>query len=241
MLNKAYTLNKFEELLSDELRKEEKHIRILGDLDITYEDYCYLTLKLKGLIEHSDSMAFLYKFKLCIITAWVFSLRYGDIDRIAYDKVEEMALQFPQHHIRYIIRIVSSAFEEYGLNLFDIDIDTLQELFALTAIHTGISPDLLNVFFDTMEKSTHYDDLKVLEKEILEELSPRLKVIYKYIDADHKQKIVYGCREMYLDCRQNRLTEEELYEKYPRGSGKMLKECVKYCKMLYENQKNNKS
>ena len=76
ILDADFTLYEIEQTLEERFRMEEKMLRTIGDLDLSYEDYKYLVLKLKGISKYMTRIEVFEQYKLSIITALVFSIRY---------------------------------------------------------------------------------------------------------------------------------------------------------------------
>lgn len=237
ILDADLTLLELEELLELEMRNEEKDIRIIGDLDLSYEDYKYMILRLKGLTKYRWNMEVFEKYKLCIITSWVFTLRYETDKNFMYDKVKRLLNGLQQHHLRYCIKMCASAFEEYGIETYGIDTQTLEGIFELSAIHAGIPRQVQHEFYQLLDDSLNYSNLKFLESDLFDRLPPRLQEIYQFIDSRHQKRIIYVLREIYMDYKIGKCSLDEVLNRYSETSRKFIEDSYYWC-IKYEKNKN---
>lgn len=239
LLQTPLTLLEIERLLEKELRDEEKDYRIIGDLELTYEEYCFLSLKAKGLQRYENDLAIIEKYRFVTLVTWVFSMRYANIEKESYEAMHNKVNKLQQHTMRKTIHVIAGTFEEYGINTYGLDIYSLEGLFALIGIHAGIPNKAHNRLFNILEESLNYKDMNRFEQQLMLDLEPRMTVIYNYMEEDTKKKLFHETREIFIDCRMNNLSLEELKEKYVYASKSILNSLVCWCEELeyYQNQK----
>lgn len=239
LLQTPLTLLEIERLLEKELRDEEKDYRIIGDLELTYEEYCFLSLKAKGLQRYENDLAITEKYRFVTLVAWVFSMRYANIDKASYEAMYIKVNKLQQHMMRKTIHVIAGTFEEYGINTYGLDIYSLEGLFALIGIHAGIPKKAHDRLFNILEESLNYKDMNRFEQQLMLELEPRMTLIYDYMGEDTKKKLFHETREIFIDCRMNNLSIEELKEKYVYASKSILNSLVYWCEEIeyYQNQK----
>lgn len=112
ILDSVLSLEQMEDILEKELERQKHSIRIFGDLDLSYEDYKCLSLKFRGIYRYPGSIEILENFKLSLLTAWIFSLRY-EKEEISYYNIKKVLLKLPQYMQRKFISMCSETFEEY--------------------------------------------------------------------------------------------------------------------------------
>lgn len=239
LLQTPLTLLEIERLLEKELRDEEKDYRIIGDLELTYEEYCFLSLKAKGLQRYENDLAITEKYRFVTLVTWVFSMRYANIEKASHEAMYNKVNKLQQHTMRKTIHVIAGTFEEYGINTYGLDIYSLEGLFALIGIHAGIPNKAHDRLFNILEESLNYKDMNRFEQQLMLELEPRMTVIYNYMEEDTKKKLFHETREIFIDCRMNNLSIEELKEKYVYASKSILKSLVCWCEEIeyYQNQK----
>ncbi len=238
LLQTPLTLLEIERLLEKELRNEEKDYRIIGDLDLSYEEYCFLTLKAKGLQRYENNLVMLEKYRFVVLVSWVFSMRYANIEKVNYETMYREINNLQQHIMRKTISIIAGTFEEYGIYTYGLDIYSLEGLFELIGIHSGIPNRVHERLFNILEESLNYKDMNRFEQQLMLELEPRMTAIYEYMEEDTKKKLFHETREIFIDCRMNNLTIEELQDKYVYASKSILINLVQWCDEIeyYQDQ-----
>ena len=86
------------------------NIRIIGDLNISYEDYTTIREKINELMNYKDNITVWNQYRLCTLVSWVFSLIYEDTEYSA-DNFMESFDGFHQYAIRYLLDIYNETFE----------------------------------------------------------------------------------------------------------------------------------
>lgn len=239
LLQTPLTLLEMERLLEKELRDEEKDYRIIGDLELTYEEYCFLSLNAKGLQRFENNLVMIEKYRFVVLVTWVFSMRYANIDKANYETMYNRINKLQQHNMRKTINIIARTFEEYGFYTYGLDIYSLDGLFALIGIHAGIPNKVYNRLFNILEESLNYKDMNRFEQQLMLELEPRMTLIYEYMEEDTKRKLFHETREIFVDCRMNQLSIEEVLEKYIYASKGLLVSLVRWCEEIeYYHEQN---
>jgi hypothetical protein len=238
LLQTPLTLLEIEHLLERELMDEEKGIRLISDLNLTYEEYCFLSLKAKGLMKYENNLVMLEKYRFVILVTWVFSLQYGNLEKVKYKNMWNKFSSLQQHVLRKTINVIAETFDENGINTFGKDTYTMEGLFSLIGIHAGIPEKLHDKLFGLLEESLNYQDMTKFEKKLKLDLEPRITEIFGYIDEKTISKISHETRDIFIDCRVNNLALEELKEKYTNASKKIIEDCVRWCEetKYYQDQ-----
>jgi hypothetical protein len=236
ILNKPFTLLEIEHLLDEELSDERNNYRIIGDLNLTYEEYCYLELKSKGLQRYESNLTMMEQYKFVLLVSWVFSIRYTDKENLKLDELRNKFQKLPQHTQRQAVKIIAEVFHEYGINTYELNPYTIEGLYAILAIHAGIPEKLHNEIFSILEESLHYKDVNQLEKKLKYELSPRMNFIYEYVDTDTIRKLFRDIRSLFIDCRVKGMGLDELTVKYPFISMSLIRNCFSWCEEAYYYQ-----
>jgi hypothetical protein len=235
ILDASLSLSEMETVLEHAILNDENDIRIIGDLELSYEDYKCLALKLKGITKYKENIELFDRYKLCAVVAWVFALRYEKEDKIDHTLVKRLLGNLPQHQLRYVLNLFTTTFSDYGLDDYEVDTNSLDGFFVVAAIHAGIPTDLQDEFFHMMEESLLHQDMTELEEQIMKNLSTRMVEIYKYIDESIIRDMIRVCRELFVDYKINQLSKEEVLNKYPSTSRSIIEGCFKWCEEYEAN------
>lgn len=239
ILRTPLSLLEMENLLQEELRKNHKYIRILGDMNLSYEDYKCLLLKLKGIDKYRKNVKVVEQYRLSIIIACIFTLRYEKAEKIEYNKMKDILQHLSQHQVRFCMELFANTYEEYGIPTFGIDVHSIEDLFSLAAVHAGIPKQIQNDYFHLLDDSLHYTEMGSLQDRLYNDLSPHLRELYKYIDKENKVLAFYDCRNVFMDCKLNQLTEKAALEKYSWVSSDILRGMVKWCEEQKKERQTN--
>lgn len=242
LLQTPLTLLEIEHLLERELTSEGKDIRIVSDLNLTYEEYCFLSLKAKGLQRYENNLVMLEKYKFVILVSWVFSLQYGSLEKVKYSNMCSKFSNLQQHIMRKTINIIAETFDENGINTYDKDTYTMEGLFSLIGIHAGIPEKLHDKLFGLLDESLNYQDMTGFEEKLKVDLEPRMAAIFEYMDEETISKILHETRDIFIDCRVNNLSLDELRDKYTCASKKILENCARWCEEMkyYQDESEKK-
>lgn len=229
MFEISMSLTEMERMIEKELLKQEGHIRILGDLDITQEDYRCLHLKVKGIKTQEQTIGLYENYRLSLFTTWVFGMRYEKMEQASYDKIYSEIAGRPQHMIRMMLTIMEDTFREYKLTTFDIRLDNIEEACQLLALHSGFLYSKDSGFYTFLEETMAYSDMNHLEYLYQKALSKKTQAMCHLLDRKHLISLFQMSREVYMDCMVTGMTKEELLEKHPFVSSRFVKNCVELC------------
>ncbi len=136
-----YSLNEIEMLLGEKMEEayrntQEEECKIIDSFDLSYEDYCYLLLKLKGLITYGRGVELMERYKISVVTALVYSIRYSAKENV-YEKIKMFIEKLPQHQLRYALDMLVDVVEEYALCSYEQCKGQLDHLFEVLASQAG--------------------------------------------------------------------------------------------------------
>lgn len=239
LLNKPLTLLEINDLLEEKLRCDNNRNRIIGDLDLSYEEYCLLSLKSKGIQCYTNDFEILENYRVVVIVSWVFTLRYAPIEKVKVDKIKRIFTNLQQHIVRKTIDTIAETFEELGMNTYGLDIYTLDGLFTLIGLHAGVPESICDKLFSILDESTNYKDMNSVEHQLLTEMDSRMVLINQYIGDRMARKQIIEIRDLFMDCKLNNMTLNELNSKYPNTSCTLLENCIHWCRenALFEKDK----
>lgn len=239
LLQTPLTLLEIEHLLERELRNDDKNYRIVGDLGLTYEDYCFLSLKAKGLKKYENNLDMLEEYRVVILVSWVFALRYASPEKVTREVMYNKINSMQQHAMRKTITMLAETLEEYGVNTFGKDIYSIEGLLTVIGIHAGIPEKVHNTLFGIVEDSLNYKDMSQFEEQLMNELEPKMSSIYSYLGSEARKKLIHEVRDIFIDYKVNNLSEEEITNKYTSTSLQLINSCVKWCEdtRFYQDEK----
>lgn len=230
ILNTSLSLNQIEKELERQLEKPENNIRILGDMDFSYEDYQYLLLKIRGLGAYGRTLEILENCRLSILTLLVFGLRMEKGKRNCFMKLREEMDGLEQHRIRKYAQMMLEAFEEYGLNMFGIKTTgTMDDFLELLVVHTGIPEELQDDFCHLLDESLMYGEFSAIANRFLTRLPEHMKNLYSYVRREVVIQMIDYSRKMFQDYRLHGITRREAYAKYSVMSSNLMKGCFRWC------------
>jgi hypothetical protein len=221
-------LLEIEERLEEEFLNSKKYLRIIGDIDLSSDDYKYLILKIKGLTRFSANISICETYKLSLLTACVFSIKKEQENQGSIESLRTMYRALPQHHMRYFRRLCKSTLEEYGMSTFQMDTRHFDGLFSILLAHAGIPENLHAKLYDILDESLKIGQRHVFELKIRDEFMPKIDWIAQYMNPKYLEKVFLDSRDLLIDCKINELPHNELFEKYNHLSSKLILSCIKW-------------
>lgn len=235
----SLSLQEIEKELEKQLKDTQNNIRILADLEISYEDYYCLLLKIKGLQKYHGDVKFIEKFQLSILVLWIFSLRFEKNKYNYYKKFGDGLISVEQHYLRKLVQIIVNTFDEYELNTYGlIQESSMEELLALVVVHTGIPNELQDDFCHLLDDSLVYGETSGIMNRFLMRLPDYMKKLYSLVDKKVIINMLGYTRRMFADYRLYRITKREAYAKYPLMSSNLMKGCFDWCEIQEVAMKN---
>ena len=89
-LTQNMSLLDLEKKFEEEITSVDNNIRIIGDLNISYEDYITIREKINALMDYKDNITVWNQYRLCTLVSWVFSIIYEDADYNATSFMESL-------------------------------------------------------------------------------------------------------------------------------------------------------
>lgn len=224
-----FTLLDIERTLEEELRANEKRARTIGDLELTYEDYKYLTFKLQGLTRYLSKIEVIERYNLCIVTALVFGLRYDKDKNLVYNRVKDILEHIQQHQLRYYIKICMVTFYELGFSTYGVDLRNIDDIFEVSLIHAGFEEQLNDDIFALLDE--YYDSSEgfLQTKKLARMITVKIHQMYPFLNSEHTYRIIGIMKRIFESCKVRHLSLEELNREYPNISRKLLNSCYMWC------------
>ncbi|BCN32236.1 hypothetical protein [Anaeromicropila herbilytica] len=229
MFNPTMTLYEIEERLEKEFINSRKYLRIIGDLDLSVDDFKYLSLKIKGLKKLRLNISMSESYKLALLTSFVFTIKKEQENSGSVDGLLKLYQGLPQHHKRYYMKLLDNTLEEYGITTFGMNTSNMHGIFTVLLAHAGIPVNLHTKLYDILDESLKIGKMHVLESKLRNEFLPQLNWMVEYMDEKYLWKICNECRDLLIDCKINEIGHRELFEKYDLLSSKLILSCIKWC------------
>ena len=223
------TLYEMEQQLEHYFFEEEHNIRIIGDLVMTYEDYKYLSFKMKGIMHYISRVEIMEQYRFCILTALVFTIRYDNNAIVTLKTYEQFMNQFQQHQFRFCMRMLADTFHEMGLSTYGIKINSCNELLELLIIHANISNNNLDKLFEILDQYFTQKQCYLLEEELYSQLDRVCLSIYPFLRLEGRNlRLSRLLKELYEACYMKHLSLEQLFEEYDTLSKQLIENCYRW-------------
>ena len=223
LFQKDMSLTQMDQILEGMLLERDFGIRILADLPVTAEDYLLLLERLKAI---KTDMGLVECYRLSMLTAWIFSLRYENVGRKDYAYIVDELAALKQYSIRHFFEICNSVFNDYDLVTYFSEIRSFKELYSMIVVHAGIPEQMGDYFCDVLEKLVRTHDIKKAMEQMTDYLDNGLERVAGFVDRAFLEKLLQTAAEIMQDCRNGEYTEEELQQKYPHTAGGVIRLCM---------------
>lgn len=219
------SLAQMEQTLESVLLKHDIGIRILADLPVTAEDYVRLLEALKVV---QNDMEMVERYRLSVVTAWIFSLRYEHFGRKDYAHIVDELAALKQYSVRQFFAICNSVFNDFDLVTYFPEIRTFKELYSMVVVHAGIPEQMGEYFCQVIEKLMQDRDMSKAMESITEYLARGLEQVAGFVDRAFLEKLLQTASEIMKDCQTGEYTEEALQKRYPHTAGGIIRLCIEW-------------
>lgn len=229
IFNPTLSLLEIEQTLEHEFLDGRKDLRIIGDMELSSDDYKYLSLKIKGLKRFTSNVSVYQRCKLSLVTSWVFAIKNEEETLGSIECLGTLFKDLPQYHIRYFTQLCVTTFDEYGISTFGFDTRTIDGIFSILLTHAGIPENLHDRVYDILDESLQIGQLHLVDAKIKNAFPKLMNSAIEYIEETNLHKIFITCRDLLIDCKIHELGKEELLKKYNCLPFKLILNCMKWC------------
>lgn len=226
-LQESMSLMEMDATLDRMLEKSSKSARIITDLPLTMEDIQELLNKL-AVIQHD--MELVERYRISIVTAWAYALRYENLKKDDYRSIVEKLDQIPQYSIRRFFEICGAVFADYGLVMYYSEIQRKEELYTMITVHAGIPEYAAERFYPLLDQLRDKSDLSEGMNKMDQYLEGKLVHIAGVSSREILQNLLQTAVNLMGDCREGKYTEKELRRRYPLTSTRLIKGCLNWAK-----------
>ena len=209
VFKERYSLHDIEEKLEWEFSGNKK-IRIVGDINLDYDDYRFLLSRLEVLKPQIGNLDLIMRYRLSQIVSWAFSMRYEDPGRIYIADHESVLKHFPQHVAGHYLQMYSDAYCEYGFATAAINDLSIRGLFQVVALQAGMSREEYGVLFDIINSKAHLTVPKLYEENLFGQISYRMGQMFRYLDEDTYCRVIEEICRVYVDTKFNKYSKNEV-------------------------------
>ena len=231
-LTKNMSLLDLERKFEEEITSVDNNIRIIGDLNISYEDYITIREKINALMDYKDNITVWNQYRLCTLVSWVFSIIYEDADYNATSFMESLD-GFHQYAVRYLLDIYNETFEEFGLEIPGLVINSEESLQEAIIVQAGVPDEYHSMLFDALSSTVENDTVNI-EKDVMKDFAPKVKMMFKCLNRDRQKKLVNLYRKAFLEIKVKGMSRDEVLRRNPITSERVISSFDKM------NKKNNK-
>ncbi len=235
-LTKNMSLLDLEKKFEEEITSED--IRIIGDLNIAYEDYITIREKINKLMDYKDNITVWNQYRLCTLVSWVFSLIYEDAEYNATNFMESFD-GFHQYTVRYLLDIYNETFEEFGLEIPGLVINSEESLQEAIIVQAGVPDEYHKVLFDTLNSTVDETTVNI-EKDVMKDFSPKIKTMFKCLNRDRQKKLVNLYRKAFIEIKVKGMSRDEVLKRNPITSRRVISSFDKMNKKSIKEEMLNK-
>lgn len=235
-LTKNMSLLDLEKKFEEEITSED--IRIIGDLNIAYEDYITIREKINKLMDYKDNITVWNQYRLCTLVSWVFSLIYEDAEYNATNFMESFD-GFHQYTVRYLLDIYNETFEEFGLEIPGLVINSEESLQEAIILQAGVPDEYHKVLFDTLNSTVDETTVNI-EKDVMKDFSPKIKTMFKCLNRDRQKKLVNLYRKAFIEIKVKGMSRDEVLKRNPITSRRVISSFDKMNKKSIKEEMLNK-
>ena len=235
-LTKNMSLLDLERKFEEEITSED--IRIIGDLNISYEDYVTIREKISKLMDYKDNITIWNQYRLCTLVSWVFSLIYEDAEYNATNFMESFD-GFHQYTVRYLLDIYNETFEEFGLEIPGLVINSEESLQEAIILQAGVPDEYHKVLFDALNSTVDESTVNI-EKDVMKDFSPKIKTMFKCLNRDRQKKLVNLYRKAFIEIKVKGMSRDEVLKRNPITSRRVISSFDKMNKKSIKEEMLNK-
>lgn len=235
-LTKNMSLLDLERKFEEEITSED--IRIIGDLNISYEDYITIREKINKLMDYKDNITIWNQYRLCTLVSWVFSLIYEDAEYNATNFMESFD-GFHQYTVRYLLDIYNETFEEFGLEIPGLVINSEESLQEAIILQAGVPDEYHKVLFDALNSTVDETTVNI-EKDVMKDFSPKIKTMFKCLNRDRQKKLVNLYRKAFIEIKVKGMSRDEVLKRNPITSRRVISSFDKMNKKSIKEEMLNK-
>ena len=235
-LTKNMSLLDLEKKFEEEITSED--IRIIGDLNISYEDYITIREKINKLMDYKDNITIWNQYRLCTLVSWVFSLIYEDAEYNATNFMESFD-GFHQYTVRYLLDIYNETFEEFGLEIPGLVINSEESLQEAIILQAGVPDEYHRMLFDALNSTVDESTVNI-EKDVMKDFSPKIKTMFKCLNRDRQKKLVNLYRKAFIEIKVKGMSRDEVLKRNPITSRRVISSFDKMNKKSIKEEMLNK-
>lgn len=233
------TLYEMEQRLEHCFLGNDRKIRIIGDLNLSSEDYKYLNFKLKGILHYISRVEVMEQYRFSILTTLVFAIRYEKNVMATLKYYEQYMIQFQQHQYRFCMRMLADTFHEMALSTYGIKIHAYQELIEVLTIHASLLKNTYEEVFEILDDHFSQSQNYILDDELYGKLDRVFLRAYPFLNVGQRNfHLGYLLKDLYEACYLGHKPLEQLYDDFDTLSKQLIEDCYSWFKAYSINSNN---
>jgi len=171
-------------------------------------------------MDYKDNITVWNKYKLCTLVSWVFSLIYEDKNYNASNFLTSFD-GFHQYAVRYLLDIYNETFEEFGLEIPGMVINSEESLTEAIILQAGIPDECHKEIYNVLNENLE-DGSTSVEREALLDAAPKMRKMYRHLDVDKQKKLMNQYKKVFMDFNVKGLSRDEVLRRNPIASKRVI-------------------
>ena len=214
--------------MKEYFEKQIPNIRLLSDMTLSETDFKSLGAKLKSAFAFTDRKDGIEDIMLCYLVYWVYALIYWNEETGIHDELTDFCANLPQYQIRHHLELLVDTFADYDIDKFGYRNESIEELSSmLIARHAGIPNDEKYQVFELIDDYRNQNvSVDTMVADVYAHLPYKSQYIFSLLDEKSRQDMIWEIRMIMADISGGVHSRDELIEKYPRTSIRLIDYCI---------------
>lgn len=203
-------------------------VRVISDLTLSETDFKSLGAKLKSAFSFTDRKDGIEEIMICYFVYWVYALHFWDEDTGIHDELTDYCAKLPQHQIRHHFQMLLDTVADYNVDDFGYESSDMEETcMKIIARHAGIPDDEKYQVFELVDDYRNQNvSVDTMVEDIYSHMPYKSQYIFSLLDVKSRQDIIWEIRTIMAEISGGVCTREELLDKYPRTSSRLIDYCL---------------
>ncbi|MDD5950050.1 MAG: hypothetical protein PUC39_10045 [Lachnospiraceae bacterium] len=216
--------------IQDYLAEHLREVHVICDLELSEEDYRYLSTKVKMLFQFANDNNIVDDYKLSIVVYWVFSMVYWDKQNLGRLEMEQLFEGLPQYKKKYYLDVCMEAFDEYGIYKYPVNYNIpILQAKAIIARHAGVPREEQEEVFSVISRYLECNLVADMVEAVMMELPERTQTIFCCFDDQTKQKVILDIRNLMITCIKGVESKKHFFEQHPYIARNLLEGVLRWC------------
>lgn len=203
-------------------------VRVISDLTLSETDFKSLGAKLKSAFSFTDRKEGIDEIMICYLVYWVYALHYWDEETGIHDELTEYCSKLPQYQIRHHFQLLLDIVADYNIDDFGYQGGDIAETCSkIIARHAGFPDDEKYQVFELIDDYRNQNvSVDTMVADVYAHLPYKSQYIFSLLDEKSRQDMIWEIRMIMADISGGVHSRDELIEKYPRTSIRLIDYCI---------------